>query len=67
MIKNLIQEFDHRYKAYADRVAVIDQGKEITFRQLAAKSIRLAAFLIEELQEQRNIPVAVFCRSVNWQ
>lgn len=60
MIKNLIQEFDHRYKAYADRVAVIDQGKEITFRQLAAKSIRLAAFLIEELQEQRNIPVAVF-------
>lgn len=60
MIKNMIMEFDRRYEAYADKVAVVDQDKKNTFRQLAAKSMHFAELLVEKLQGKRNIPVAVF-------
>lgn len=59
MKKNLIAEFDSLYLNYADKVAVIDASKKITFRQLAAKSINLADIIQQALEKIRNVPIAV--------
>jgi len=60
MRKNLIEEFDRCYQRYPEKTAIIDQAGSLSFRQLSTRAISLAGLLIEQLNGQRNVPVAVF-------
>lgn len=59
MRKNLVEEFDYCWKEYPDKVAVIDQDGCVRFKELASKAIVLANRIVDQLDGQRNVPIAI--------
>lgn len=57
---HLTQFFDDTAAAYPDRAAVIDGDLTLSFRELRARTLKLASLVAEGLNEQKQRIVAVF-------
>lgn len=60
MIRNVIEYLQNSARCYPDKVAVVDDKKQITFRELEDSAIAIASVIYERLGGEKNQPIAVY-------
>ena len=60
MKSNLLDYFDETVNKKNNDIAVCHNDQNVTFTELKEKSIQLASFLVSEINEATNSPIAVF-------
>ena len=62
MVRNIIEYLENSAKLYPDKVAVIDEYKQLTFQEIRNEAVKIARQIRKECGDIRNEPVAVYMR-----
>lgn len=60
MHKNMIDYFEDTVKKYPDKVCLIDNGRDITFKELQTKASEIGQIIYDVIGGVKNQPIAVF-------
>ena len=62
MIRNVIEYLQKSAKCYPDKIAIIDDEKQITFKELEDRALAIASVIYEKLEGKKNRPIAVYMK-----
>lgn len=60
MIRNVIEYLQNSVKKYPDKIALIGDGEQITFRELNEEAEKIASEIIAQCGNIKNKPIAVY-------